>query len=104
MLDIEADAPLSPEDAAHTARILTLAESLGVDPCDLDDAVHDAASRYASEAANSTDDGTDTDELHDEAGRQAAEHVNNQGLGRQVAYLVAQCGHEEAERIVRETV
>ncbi|MFE0373363.1 hypothetical protein [Streptomyces tendae] len=102
MLDIEADAPLSPADAAHADRLLALAHSLGIDPIDLDEAVHDAASQYASDASNSADDGTDTDELHDEAGRQAADDVNNEGLDKQVAYLVAEYGHEETERIIRQ--
>ncbi|MEU4082501.1 hypothetical protein [Streptomyces venezuelae] len=97
MLDIEADAPLSPADAAHTDRLLALARSHGVDPTDLDEAVHDAASQYASAAYNSTDEG---DELHDEAGRQAAA-INNSGLDRQVAYLVVQAGPEETERVIR---
>lgn len=98
MLDIEADAPLSPADAAHTDRLLALARSHGVDPTDLDEAVHDAASQYASAAYNSTDEG---DELHDEAGRQAAA-INNGGLDRQVAYLVVQAGPEETERVIRQ--
>jgi hypothetical protein len=101
MVDIEADAPLSPEEAAHAARLRALADSLTLDPSDLDEAVHDAASRYASDASNA-DDGTDTDELHNEAGRQAADHVNNRGLDKQVTYLVAQYGQEQAERIIRE--
>ncbi|MBQ0890012.1 hypothetical protein KBZ94_34670 [Streptomyces sp. RM72] len=101
MLDIEADAPLSPADAAHTDRLLALARSHGVDPTDLDEAVHDAASQYASAAYNSTDEGDEGDELHDEAGRQAAA-INNGGLDRQVAYLVVQAGPEETERVIRQ--
>ncbi|MCX4826623.1 hypothetical protein OG883_44085 [Streptomyces sp. NBC_01142] len=102
LLDIEADAPLSPQDTAHAARLLTLAGSLGIDPTDLDEAVHDAAARYAGDASNAADE-VDSDELHDEAGRQAADDVNNRGLERQVAYLVAQYGHMAAERIIRQS-
>jgi uncharacterized protein (DUF2126 family) len=103
LLDIEADAPLSPQGAAHAARLLALAGSLGIDPSDLDEAVHDAAARYAGDASNAADDEADSDELHDEAGRQAAGDVNNRGLEQQVAYLVAQYGHMEAERILRQS-
>ncbi|MBZ3908261.1 MULTISPECIES: hypothetical protein [Streptomyces] len=104
MLDIEADAPLSPADAAHAGRLLALARSLGIDPLDLDEAVHDAASQYASGASNSSDrddEDASCDELHDEAGRQAAD-INNHGLDKQVAYLVAQSGHKETEQIIRQ--
>ncbi|MFJ6752385.1 hypothetical protein ACIQNI_30000 [Streptomyces sp. NPDC091266] len=99
LLDIEADAPLSPDDAGHAARLLALAESLGINPADLDMAVHDAAAGYASAASGAEDD----DEPYDEAGRQAAA-VNNAGLDKQVTYLVAQNGHEQTERILREAV
>ncbi|MET9779004.1 hypothetical protein ABZ023_32940 [Streptomyces sp. NPDC006367] len=104
MLDVEADAPLSPADAAHTDRLLALAHSRGIDPADLDEAVHDAASQYASAAYNSTDEDAmddEGDELHDEAGRKAAA-INNGGLDRQVAYLIVQSGPEETERIIRQ--
>ncbi|KFG71487.1 hypothetical protein [Streptomyces mutabilis] len=104
MLDIEADAPLSPTDAAHTDRLLVLARSHGIDPTDLDEAVHDAASQYASAAYNSTGENAiddEGDELHDETGRQAAA-INNRGLDGQVAYLVVQSGPEETERIIRQ--
>lgn len=105
MPDIEANAPLSPSDAAHAARLLTLAHSLGVDPTDLDEAVHDAAARYASDECNATgsvDDDDAADEIYDEAGQQAADKINNQGIGRQVPYLVAQYGHKDTERFIRE--
>ncbi|MFJ4700499.1 hypothetical protein ACIP5N_22030 [Streptomyces sp. NPDC088768] len=103
MLDIEADALLSPPDAAYTHRLRALAHSLGVDPVDLDEAVHDAASQYASAAYNSGEDDDEGDGLHDEAGHQAAT-VNNGGLDRQVDYLVVQAGPEKTERIIREAV
>ncbi|MFE7485134.1 hypothetical protein [Streptomyces sp. NPDC057552] len=101
MLDIEADAPLSPSDAAHAHRLLALAHSLGVDPVGLDEAVHDAASEYASAAYNSGEDDDEGDRLHDEAGNQAAA-INNGGLDQQMAYLVVQAGPEKTERIIRE--
>ncbi|MER8119187.1 hypothetical protein [Streptomyces sp. NPDC094031] len=98
MLDIEADAPLSPRDAAHAHRLRALALSLGIDPAGLDEAVHDAASQYASAAYNADE---DDDRLHDEAGHQAAA-INNGGLDRQVDYLVVQAGPEETERLICE--
>ncbi|WP_331746283.1 hypothetical protein OG923_33020 (plasmid) [Streptomyces halstedii] len=101
MLDIEADAPLSPRDAAHAHRLRALAHSLGIDPVDLDEAVHDAASQYASAAYNSGEDDGGGDRLHDEAGNQAAA-INNGGLDQQVDYLVVQAGPEETERTIRE--
>ncbi|MGP3950835.1 hypothetical protein [Streptomyces sp. 7N604] len=104
-IDIEAEAVVNPQGAAHAARLASLATSLHVAPADLDEAVHDAAGRYASDACNSTgavDDETAADVLYDEAGRQAADNINNHGLDRQVAYLVAQYGHEKTERIICE--
>ncbi|MFI1312895.1 hypothetical protein ACH4TS_22535 [Streptomyces albidoflavus] len=101
MLDIEADAPLGPPDAAHAHRLLALAHSLGADSVNLDEAVHDAASQYASAAYNSGEDDEGGDGLHDEAGYQAAA-INNGGLDQQVAYLVVQAGPEETERIICE--
>ncbi|MEW1760341.1 hypothetical protein AB0393_28005 [Streptomyces cyaneofuscatus] len=99
MLDIEADAQLDPVEAGHAARLADLATTLGVDPADLDEAVHDAAAGYASVVSDAGDD----DEPYDEAGRQAAD-VNNGGLDRQVTYLVSQNGPEQTERIIREAV
>ncbi|MFG2211944.1 histone-like nucleoid-structuring protein Lsr2 [Streptomyces sp. NPDC048638] len=93
VLDIVADAPLSPAEAAHAARLLDLAATLQVDPSDLDKAVHDAAAGYVRAALPDADD--------DEAGRQAAD-VSNGGLARQVPYLVAHNGHEQTERIIRQ--
>ncbi|MEU5476650.1 hypothetical protein [Streptomyces mirabilis] len=101
-VDIESEAPLAPAEAS--ARLLALAEVLGVDPADLDAAVHDAAARYASDACNdtgATDVPAAADAAHDEAGRQAADDVNNRGLARQVSYLVAQYGTGAAEGIIR---
>lgn len=102
MINIEHDAPLNPQDAADAARLLEIAESLGVDPEDLDDAVHDAAYRYARDADAVDDDAAE--ENYDEAGRQAADEVNNQGLDQQVSYLVAQYGAKGAEEIIRAAV
>ncbi|MGW3308173.1 hypothetical protein ACWDG9_16485 [Streptomyces sp. NPDC001073] len=103
-VDIESNAPLTPAAAEASGRLLALAESLDVDPADLDAAVHDAASRYASAACNGTG-ATDvlaaSDAIHDEAGSQAADDVNNLGLARQVSYLVAQYGAAATEEIVR---
>ncbi|MFF9074531.1 hypothetical protein ACF1A9_19840 [Streptomyces sp. NPDC014872] len=107
MLDIEAEAPLSSHDEADAARLVAIAESLGVNPTDLDEAVHDAAARYASDACNTAGQAQDddvADDIYDEAGRQAADDVNNHGLDRQVPYLVAQYGAEEAEEIIRAAV
>ena len=103
-IDIEASASLTAPDALHAARLLELAELLDVDPCGLDEAVHHAASVYASDACNSSgavDDPDAGEEVHEDASRQAAE-VNNGGLGVQVPYLVAQYGATEAERLIRE--
>ncbi|MGW0334313.1 hypothetical protein ACWD0J_21000 [Streptomyces sp. NPDC003011] len=103
-VDIESDAPLTPADAEASAHLLALTESLGVEPADLDEAVHDAAARYASDECNDTsaaDSPEAADAIYDEAGRQAADDVNNQGLARQVSYLVAQYGAEATEEIVR---
>jgi hypothetical protein len=103
-VDIEADVSLDAEDGAIAARLLQLAESLQVDPADLDEAVHDAAARYASDACNvsgAADDADAADEMYDEAGRQAADEVNNGGLHRQVPYLVAQYGAVKTEEIIR---
>ncbi|MER6121413.1 hypothetical protein ABT173_01690 [Streptomyces sp. NPDC001795] len=103
-VDIEADVSLDAEDSAAATRLLQLADSLQVDPANLDEAVHDAAARYASDACNASgaaDDADAADEMYDEAGRQAADEVNNSGLHRQVPYLVAQYGAEKTEEIIR---
>lgn len=105
ILDIGANAPLSPRDAAHAVRLLTLAGSLGVDETDLDMAVHDAAAAYASDACNAAgvvDDEAAAGVIYDEAGRQAADDVNNRGLVHQVSFLVAQYGAPGAEHLIRE--
>ncbi|MFE0357460.1 hypothetical protein ACFW2K_26045 [Streptomyces nigra] len=106
MVDIEYDVPLGTCDVAEAARLLAIAESLGVDPVDLDEAVHDAADMYASDECNATgavgDDAAD--EIYDEAGRQAADEINNQGLQEQVPYLVAQYGARKTENIIRAAV
>ncbi|MET9778603.1 hypothetical protein ABZ023_30865 [Streptomyces sp. NPDC006367] len=102
-LDIEATAPLGSQDAADAARLLALAESIGIDPVGLYDAVHDAAARYASDHCNATSEAEDpvvADAIYDEAGRQAAD-VNNSGLSGQVDYLVVQYGPRETEEIIR---
>jgi hypothetical protein len=65
----------SPTDAED--RLTSLATSLSVSETDLDDYVHDLASRPASD-------------------------INNSGLADQVAYLVGQAGPGEAERMIRE--
>ncbi|MEY9842488.1 hypothetical protein [Streptacidiphilus sp. EB103A] len=128
MIDIEAHLPAAEQQTADTARLLALAELLGVDPTDLDEAVHDAAARYASERCNNPgtadedqgdsegeeaeaeeedqgDDGEGEEELYEglygEAGRQAAA-VNNGGLDAQIPYILAQYGAESAERLIRE--
>lgn len=103
MIDIEASAHLGPRESAEAARLSALAEALGVEPIELDEAVHEAAARYASEACNRTG-AVDNDEaahaIYDEAGRQAAD-IKNAGLRSQITYLVAQFG-DEAEQIIRE--
>jgi hypothetical protein len=106
VLDIHTDAPLSAADTQHADRLLALARALGTDPEDLDDAVHDAAAHYASNACNNTaavDDDQAAHNLYDEAGRQAAETVNNTGLDGQIPYLVAHYGTAETERMIRAT-
>jgi hypothetical protein len=105
MLDIEADTPLRADEARDADRLVTLAQSLGVDGIDLFEAVHDAASRYASDECNNTgavDDDDAADEVYDEAGHGAAE-INNGGLDSQVPYLVSQYGAAEAEEVIRES-
>ena len=101
-LDIEADAPLSPDDTREAERLLALAEELGLENSDLFGIVHDAASRYASDACNAQDlaDGPLGEALHDEAGRQAAQ-INNNGLEHQIRYLVAQFGTGGTELVIR---
>ncbi|MFF9786345.1 hypothetical protein [Streptomyces nigrescens] len=104
LVDIAALDPLSPQEAADAGRLLELAEDLEVDPTDLFDAVHEAASHYASRACNDSgavDDDEAADELYDEAGRQAAD-LNNGGLPSQVRYLVAHYGAERTEEFLRE--
>ena len=106
MPDIEATVPLSPQDAEVADGLLALAESLGVDPIDLDEAVHEAAARYASDECNSTgavDDDEAAHEVYEDAGRQGAD-INNGGLGSQVPYLVAQYGGDQAEQLIRQAV
>ncbi|WP_329020808.1 hypothetical protein [Streptomyces sp. NBC_01601] len=103
-VDIEGDAPMAPEDIAEAVRLSQLAESLHIDPTDLDEAVHEAAARYASDVCNATgtvDDEVAADEIYDEAGRQAADGVNNGSVYRQVSYLVAQYGADQTEEIIR---
>ncbi|OEV13796.1 hypothetical protein [Streptomyces nanshensis] len=105
MLDIEADLPLTPQDERETTRLLALAESIPVDPADLDEDVHDAAARYASDECNDSaavDNDEAADECYDEAGHQAAK-INNGGLSSQVPYLVAQYGATRTEKIIRDT-
>ncbi|WP_331738674.1 hypothetical protein [Embleya sp. NBC_00896] len=104
MLDIEADTPLDPREAQDAHHLLLLARTLGVDPVDLDDAVHDAAAHYASEECNASgavDDDGAADAVYDAVGHAAAD-VDNAGLDRQVPYLVSQYGAARAERIIRE--
>ena len=59
-----------------TAPLLKLAEELGLESQDLDEAVHDAASHIGS-------------------------GVNNQGLDRQIQFLVEQLGEQGAEEEIR---
>jgi hypothetical protein len=61
---------------AEAIRLTTLAASLGVSDLDLDEHVHDLASRPASD-------------------------INNGGLADQIAYIVRTAGPAEAERIIR---
>ncbi|MFJ2745270.1 hypothetical protein ACIO3O_37060 [Streptomyces sp. NPDC087440] len=67
--------PPTPHGEVEGARLKAVAESLGVAPEDLDDAVHDAFARQSAA-------------------------VNNGGIDRQIGYLVAQFGAEETEAII----
>ncbi|MFD8078991.1 hypothetical protein ACFV3E_40830 [Streptomyces sp. NPDC059718] len=103
-MDIDADEPLRHADEGSAEQLLALAEQLGIDPVDLDEAVHDAASRYASDACNSSgavDDDEATDALYDAAGHSAAA-INNTGLSAQVPYLVKQYGAANTEGFIRD--
>ncbi|WP_030895950.1 hypothetical protein [Streptomyces sp. NRRL F-5053] len=104
MLDIEANTPLVPRETREATQLLALAQSLAVDPIDLDEAVHDAAAHCAAEEVNRSGGADDevADNIYNEAGHSAAE-INNGGLERQVTYLVFQYGAAAAERIVCET-
>lgn len=67
----------SPDDMrAEAGRLTRLAGSLGVSEIDLDDYVHDLASRQASD-------------------------ISNSGLDGQAAYLAGQAGPAETERMIR---
>ena len=105
MLDIHAGAPLTEQETAYADRLTALAESFGVDPSDLDEPVHDAASHHASNAYNTGDGPDDPEEayeaLHDEAGHGAAD-INNGGLSAQIPYLIAHFGADNTERCIRE--
>jgi hypothetical protein len=64
-------------EAEGPAGLADLANSLGVSELDLDEYVHDLASKPASD-------------------------INNSGLASQIAYLTREAGPAEAERIIRE--
>ncbi|MCX5206103.1 hypothetical protein OG897_32415 [Streptomyces sp. NBC_00237] len=66
-------------DEAEAARLMAVAESLDLDPSDLDEAVHDTCSRRATA-------------------------INNGGMDDQILFLVAEHGTREAEEIIRATV
>ncbi|CAM5717782.1 MULTISPECIES: hypothetical protein [Streptomyces] len=101
MIDIEASPQLTSEETEAAARLIALAEALGLEPLDLDEAVHDAAARYASDESNTGSwDDVDSDAAYDEAGRQAAD-LNNSGMDNQIRYLVAQCGADRTEVHIR---
>ncbi|SEM77577.1 hypothetical protein [Streptacidiphilus jiangxiensis] len=104
-LDIGRDDPLSPADQADADRLVALAEELGLEETDLDEAVHDAASHYASDSSN--DQGAADlplgEALHEVAGLRAAE-INNGGLDSQIHYLVGQYGTKETEAMIRSVV
>ncbi|MFF7250439.1 hypothetical protein ACFZBU_41980 [Embleya sp. NPDC008237] len=98
MLDIETDT--DPREAQDIHHLLLLARNLGVDAVDLDEAVHDAAGRYACNASGAVDDDA-ADALYDAAGHAAAD-IDNAGLDRQVPYLISQYSAARAERIILE--
>lgn len=89
---------------AELAALLTHAESLGLDPRDVDELVYDASSQGASDAYNGgaqpdLSDGAAYEELHGTADHEASE-INNGGLPAQVRFLHEQFGATAARGLL----
>lgn len=85
-------------------RLAILADSLELDPIDLDEVVYDAAAQFGADAANQTDD-EDSQERSVEDAEASACDINNAGLPAQVAFLFLAHGTEAAaEQIIRNCV
>jgi hypothetical protein len=80
--------------------LLRLAESLGLGPEDLDEAVHELAQEIALGGLNALGDPGDQ-EGHIAGQEATASDVNNGGLGSQLSFLLAHCSAEQVEGIVR---
>lgn len=76
LLQAENDDPEPEPSISPEQRLLALASELGVDPLDLDDAVHDLHSTPASQ-------------------------INNGGLPAQISYLLDQLGEAEVADLLR---
>ncbi len=68
---------------------------------DLDELVHEVASRQASKANNRRENASQ-DEETDETFSEHASRINNEGLSSQLRFLVENLGETEARRALRE--
>lgn len=84
-------------------RLTALAAELGVDPTDVDDAVHEVTDQIASDMVNGSDDDIEDaqDRYYGEMDAHASS-INNGGVPSQVEFLVDQLGPERTEAVLRE--
>jgi hypothetical protein len=82
-------------------RLMALAEGLGLEPADLDDAVHDLAQEVGLGELNGLGNAQDQEE-HIAAQEASASHTNNGGLDAQVAFLLEHNGHDGTRRLLEQ--
>jgi hypothetical protein len=81
-------------------RLLALAEGLGLEPEDLDMAVHDLAQEVGLAELNAIEDEQDQED-HIGGQEEMASAINNGGLGEQLEFLLEHNSYHELEALLR---
>lgn len=82
-------------NAAVISALVAHANTLGLEPSDLDDAVYDLAGDDAARENNEAADDSRDDERHETHGRTASQ-INNEGLEAQIGALIEGLGEDGA--------
>ncbi len=88
------------DEPTEVERLVILADELGLEASDLDDAIHDLAQEIGLDDLNSLEDGDDQ-EAHIAAVERAASNINNGDIENQIEYLLDNDTPESVEELLR---